>query len=71
MQNQTELIEEIRNLVKPRWLSPAQLEAEYGFSVNRQARLRADKIIPYHKIGNYVRYDRSEIDRWIAEHKVV
>lgn len=69
--SQQEIIKEIRELVKPRWLTPKQLEEEYGFSINRQARLRADKIIPYHKIGSYVRYDRNEIDRWIEEHKVV
>jgi hypothetical protein len=70
MQNEA-IIKELRELLKPRWMDPKQLETEYGFSVNRQARLRAEKIIPFHKIGSYIRYDRHEIDRWIEEHRVV
>ncbi len=65
------IIEEIREIVQPKWLDPKSLEKEYGFSVNRQARLRADKIIPYHKVGSYIRYARKDIDQWISIHKVV
>ncbi len=69
--NKDDIINEIREMVQPIWLDPKSLEKEYGFSVNRQARLRVDKVIPYHKIGSYIRYLRSEIDQWIIDHKVV
>lgn len=58
-----------------KWLSPNDLEAEYGFSKSTQAKMRmasSNSKIPYHKIGSkYIRYSREDIDVWIENHKVI
>ena len=57
-----------------RWLSPSELEEEYGFSKSTQSKMRmrsSNSTIPFSKIGGkYIRYDRTLIDRWLEEHKV-
>lgn len=58
-----------------RWLTPNELEKEYGFSKSTQAKMRMSVSkykIPFCKISSkYIRYDRAEIDQWIEKHKVV
>ena len=61
------------HLNKKRWLSPVELEAEYGFSRSTQAKMRmtsSSSNIPFSKIGKYVRYDRIAIDKWLENHQV-
>ena len=61
-----------KNLEK-RWLSPSELEVEYGFSKSTQAKMRMatnSSTLPFSKIGKYIRYDRYEIDKWLEEHQV-
>lgn len=57
-----------------RWLSPDNLEQEYGFSKSSQAKMRMSSngsTIPFSKInGKYIRYDRFLIDQWLEEHQV-
>ena len=53
-----------------RFMNPAQLEEEYGFSQNNQSQMRMKKRIPYVKVGGYVRYDRIEIDKWLEQNAV-
>lgn len=56
-----------------RWLSPSELEQEYGFSRSTQAKMRmasSQSSIPFSKIGKYVRYDRFAIDKWLEDHQV-
>ena len=56
-----------------RWLTPADMEAEYGFSRSTQAKMRMasnSSTIPFSKIGKYIRYDRYAIDKWLEEHQV-
>ena len=57
-----------------RWLSPEDLETEYGFSKSAQAKMRIlsnNSSLPFNKIGSkYIRYDRIEIDKWIESHQV-
>lgn len=57
-----------------RWLSPDDLQQEYGFSKSTQAKFRMQKnksTIPFSKIGGkYIRYDRALIDQWIEDHQV-
>lgn len=57
-----------------RWLSPDDLEAEYGFSKSWQGKARMTSnpsSIPFSKIGGkYIRYDRYQIDRWLEEHQI-
>ncbi|BDY12399.1 helix-turn-helix transcriptional regulator [Hydrogenimonas cancrithermarum] len=61
-------------LPQKRWLSPAELEAEYGFSKSSQSKMRmatSGSNIPFSKIGGkYIRYDRFAIDKWLEEHQV-
>lgn len=62
------------NLVQKRWLSPDDLEAEYGFSKSTQAKMRMASnrsTLPYSKIGGKsIRYDRLLIDKWLEDHNV-
>lgn len=57
-----------------RWLSPDDLEMEYGFSKSTQGKMRMIKnnsTIPFSKIGGkYIRYDRFAIDNWLENHQV-
>lgn len=61
------------NLQNKRWLSPAELETEYGFSKSTQAKMRMasnSSTLPFSKVGKFIRYDRYEIDSWLEEHQV-
>ena len=57
-----------------RWLSPSDLEEEYGFSKSTQAKMRmssSSSSLPFVKIGaKFVRYDRYQIDKWLEEHQI-
>lgn len=56
-----------------RWLSPSELEAEYGFSKSTQSKMRmrsSGSCFPYSKVGKYIRYDRVAIDKWLEDHKI-
>ena len=53
------------------WLDPKELFRIYGFSISRQAALRAEKEIPFHRVGKYIRYKKQDIDAWLEAHKVV
>ena len=64
-------MEDIANSQEKRWLSPEDFFKEFSFSLSRQAYLRMKRLIPYSKIGRYIRYDRLEIDQWFSDHKVV
>lgn len=57
-------------LTSKRWLNPKELADEYGFTESNQGKLRMRRAIPFSKIGNYIRYDRNEIDLWIESNKV-
>jgi len=56
-----------------RWLTPSELEVEYGFSKSTQAKMRmatSSSNIPFSKVGKYIRYDCIAIDKWLQEHQV-
>lgn len=53
-----------------RWLNPKELYIEYGFTESNQGKLRMKRAIPFSKMGNYIRYDRIEIDKWIESNAV-
>ena len=61
-------------ITQKNWLSPVELEAEYGFSKSWQAKARMKNStcpIPFAKIGGkQIFYDRVEIEEWLAAHKV-
>lgn len=54
-----------------RFLTPEELMEEYSFGKKWQDKMRSKKLIPYIKLGGYVRYDRHEIDAWVEKHSVV
>lgn len=60
---------------KKRWLTIDELEAEYGFKEDAQAKMRMESSnlkIPFSKIGRkFIRYDRLKIDKWLEEHDVI
>ena len=62
--------EELELLKTKKYLNPKELKKIYGFSIDNQAKLRADRKIPFSKIGRYIRYSRDEIDNWIQTNKV-
>ena len=48
------------------WLSPDELEAEYGLPKSTQAKYRMRGILPYSKIGTkIVRYNRAKVNAWL------
>jgi len=56
-----------------RWLSPSELEEEYGFSKSTQSKMRmrsSASNLPYSKVGKFVKYDRIAIDKWLEAHKI-
>ena len=58
--------------IKNRWISPSELEKEYGLTKGLQAKLRMKGKIPYSKIGSkIVKYDRIKIDQWLEDAEVL
>lgn len=54
-----------------RWLTPVDLENDYGIKQSTQAKYRMRKEIPFSKIGGkFIRYDRQKINKWLEEHEV-
>jgi hypothetical protein len=64
----------LNNQNQKRWLSPNELEAEYGFSKSSQAKMRmasSSSKIPFSKINSkFIRYDRLLVDKWLEDHQV-
>lgn len=56
---------------KNRWLTPNTFELEHDIKKSTQAKYRMKKLIPFSKIGKFIRYDRYEIDKWLQNNKVV
>ena len=67
-----ELIEAIksREPLKELWFTPEELEKEVGITISAQTRLRAERKIPFYKIGKFIKYNKQEINEWILSHKV-
>jgi len=57
--------------LKQKWLRPLDLEEMLGMSRSRQARLRCDGKLGYHKVGSFVYYDVEVINQMIEDGKVV
>ena len=49
----------------------AQGDLNYEIKKSTQAKMRMYNKIPFSKVGNFIRYDRVEIDKWLENHKVV
>jgi len=64
------MAEAIKEMVKKEWLTPEELQEEYGISIHAQNRMRMERRIPYSKVGKFIRYKRSEIEKWLEDHKI-
>ena len=56
--------------VQKEWLTPDELFEEYKISKSTQGKFRMDRKIPFSKIGKYIRYSRTEINKWLMAHRV-
>jgi len=61
---------EQNEVIQKQWLTPKELQTEYGFSVSTQAKYRMNRQIPFSKIGKYIRYSREEINEWLNSNRV-
>ncbi len=52
------------------WLSPKELEEEFGIKISTQNKMRMAKIIPYSKLGKFVRYSRTKINQMLKDAEV-
>ena len=52
------------------WIRPEVLEKELGMSRARQAHLRSQGKLSYHKVGSYVYYSVEYINQLIEDGKV-
>ena len=51
-----------------KWLNTKELVMEFGIAESTQSRYRAQKSIPYSKIGGFIFYSREKIYAWFEEH---
>ena len=56
---------------KKEWLLPDEVVEKYGIAKSTQAQYRAEKKIPYSKLGRKVLYSRVELNKWLEVAKVV
>ena len=69
--------EEIKSLIasvkqqQKEWLDAKDMFEEFSISKSTQAKMRMAKILPYHKIGKFVKYKRSDINEMFNDAKVV
>ncbi len=55
-----------------RWLSPEELELQYGLKENTVSKYRMQKKIPFVKLSTkIIKYDRIKIDKWLENNEVV
>ena len=66
-----DLLSEKSHVIQKLWLTPKDLLYEFDIPLSSQAKMRMKKRIPYHKIGKYVRYKRTDIDKWFDLVKIV
>ena len=58
-------------LEKKEWISPFEVNKEFGFSVSTLAKWRMDnKHLPYSKIGKYIKYKRSDITAFLNSNMI-
>ena len=53
------------------WLSPQNLEKEFGIKISTQNKLRMAKKLPYSKLGKFVKYSRTKINQLFEDAEVV
>ncbi len=50
------------------WLTPKDVETEFGIKTTSQANMRSEKRIPYSKMGNFIFYSRKKLYEWFEKH---
>jgi len=58
-------------VIQKEWLTPSDLEKEFGIKTSTQNKLRMGRKIPYSKIGKFVRYNRAKINKLFEDAEVV
>ena len=53
------------------WLSPQDLQDEFDIKISTQNKMRMAKKLPYSKIGKFVRYSRTKINKLLEDAEVV
>jgi excisionase family DNA binding protein len=61
---------QVQVAIAPRLLNIQQVAAYLGLSVHTVYKFVSQRKIPHIKIGKLLKFDRPEIDRWIASHTV-
>ena len=51
-------------------LGGRELAAVLGTNERFVRRLVAERRLPFHKVGKYVRFDPRDIEAWLSEHRV-
>ncbi len=59
------------NNVKKEWLTPLDLEEEFGIKISTQNKMRMAKKLPYSKVGKFVRYSRTKINQMFTDAEVL
>ena len=58
-------------LEKKDWLSPVEVNKEFGFSVSTLAKYRmSNKYLKFSKIGKYCKYRRSDVEKFLNDNIV-
>jgi hypothetical protein len=65
-----ELIIAVKQTTKE-WLTIQDLENEFGIPRQSQSKMRMAKKLPFSKIGKYVRYKRSDINKLFEDARIV
>lgn len=53
------------------WLSPQKVSKELGVSISTLSRWRRERLhLPYHKMGKYIKYRRSDITAFLESNKI-
>ena len=55
----------LQDLKAKEFLSPEEVERLYGFKKSTQAKWRMQGLIPYRKIGRFIRYNHTELKEWL------
>ena len=55
----------LQDLKEKEFLSPEEVERLYGFKKSTQAKWRMQGLIPFRKIGRFIRYNHAELKQWI------
>lgn len=65
--------ESINTQYQKRWLSPEEVEAEYGFSQSTLSKWRMSSNpnnLVFSKVGRFIRYERVELDKYLRVHSI-